>query len=246
MRPRAALPCWNAGTGSAVADGGRDLAVVIPALDEAECLPATLAALDEGRDLIDEIVLADGGSSDGTLAVAERFGARVVTAPRGRGTQIDAGVAASSAAWLLILHADTVLAPGWAGAVRAAIHEGGMRARYGRLRFASADKRARMVEALVTLRCAIFRLPYGDQALLIPRALLDLAGGMPAIPLMEDVALARLLGPARLAPMAVTAITDAGAYERDGWVRRSVANLWRLGRYLAGARAEALVPRYRR
>lgn len=223
-----------------------DLAVIIPALNEADNLPAMLESLAECRELIDEIIIADGGSTDDTVKVARAAGARVVTARRGRGAQLAAGAAASTAPWLLLLHADTRLAPGAAGALRAAMRDGRGRARYGHLRFASADPRARLLEFGVALRCALFRLPYGDQGLLIPRALLDDIGGVPDLPLMEDVALARRLGRRHLAPMRLTAITDASAYERDGWLRRAAANLCCLVRFRLGAAPEALAARYRR
>lgn len=226
-------------------DGGK-IAVVIPALNEAEHLPATLASLREGGALIGEIIVADGGSDDATCDIARAAGAVVIAAPRGRGAQIAAGVAGSREQWLLILHADTVLAPGWCVGVRRAIASGKCFAYYGRLRFASADPRARIVEKLADWRSRFLGLPYGDQALLIPRALLDLIGGMPFLPLMEDVALARALRRDRLAPMDVIAMTDALAYMRDGWFMRSARNMWRLARFFAGADPEVLAARYRR
>ena len=94
------------------------LSVVIPALNAAATLPATLAAL---GDAPAEVVVVDGGSTDATVPVAAALGARVLSAPRGRGGQIAAGVAAARGDWLLLLHADTRLAPGWAAAA-AGVH----------------------------------------------------------------------------------------------------------------------------
>src|SRR5882762_2154049 len=91
------------------------LLVVIPTLDAARSLPATLAALDPARSrgLVGEIIIADGGSVDGTVAIAEAAGVRVVRSSRGRGAQLAAGAAAARGEWLLFLHADTRLDPSW-------------------------------------------------------------------------------------------------------------------------------------
>src|ERR1700733_7014034 len=95
------------------------LSVVIPVLDGAALLPSCIAALDEGRHggVIGEIVVVDGGSRDGTPKIAGALGARLLVASCGRGTQLAAGGAAATGDWLLFLHADTRLAPGWSALV---------------------------------------------------------------------------------------------------------------------------------
>lgn len=207
------------------------LSVVIPALNEAATLPATLAAL---GDMPGEVVLADGGSTDATIAVATAHGARVVAAPRGRGVQLAAGVAAAGGDWLLLLHADTRLASGWAEAARAFMAEGADRAGYFGFSLDSADPRARRLERMVAWRCRRFSLPYGDQGLLIARSLLDSVGGIGTSPLMEDVNLVRRLGRHRLTALPANAITSAVRWERDGWWRRSARNLACLSLYVLG------------
>ena len=148
---------------------------------------------------------------------------------------------------LLLLHADSIFLSGWDDALRSTLANANANcAYYGKLRFSSADPRARLLEAGVTLRCAMFRLPYGDQGLLIHRDLFHAIGGMPDAPLMEDVILARRLGRQGLAPMNLTIITDASSYARDGWFRRAATNLWRLARFLAGSPAATLATAYRR
>lgn len=215
------------------------LSVVIPTLDAAPTLEATLHAL-AGAPA--EIVVADGGSRDATPALARRLGARVLHAPRGRGPQLAAGIAAASGPWLLLLHADTRLQPGWQWAVRAHLarphNDAPSPAGYFRLALDSPDPRARRLERMVAWRCRTFSLPYGDQGLLLSRSLLDAAGGMPNLPLMEDVTLVqnirRHLGARSLVPLDATALTSAARWERNGWWRRSARNLlclalWRLG-----------------
>lgn len=210
---------------------GTNLSVVIPALNAAPRLPATLAAL---GDAVDEIIVVDGGSMDGTPALAARLGARVVVAPRGRGAQLAAGVAAARGPWLLLLHADTLLASGWTEAARRFMADHPERAGYFRFALDSADPRARRLERMVAWRCRVLALPYGDQGLLIRRALLDRIGGIARLPLMEDVSLVRRLGRSRLAVIEAAAVTSADRWEREGWYRRSARNLACLMLYAAG------------
>jgi rSAM/selenodomain-associated transferase 2 len=217
------------------------LSVVIPTRNAAATLPATLAALAGGPE---EVVVSDGGSTDGTPCVAASLGARVVMAARGRGGQLAAGIAAARGDWLLLLHADTRLAPGWAEICRDFIAAGPARAGYFRFVLASEDARARRLERAVAWRCRRLALPYGDQGLLIPRALLDAVGGVRDLPLMEDVDLVRRLGRHRLAPLAAAAVTSAARWERDGWYRRSARNLLCLLLYFCGVPPRAVARLY--
>lgn len=202
----------------------RDLSVIIPTLNAAARLSATLAALGD----VAEVIVVDGGSIDDTLAVATN--ARILHAPRGRGGQFAAGIEAARHPWLLLLHADTVLAPGW----RAACHTDASKAGYFRFVLDSSNPRARRLERLVAWRCRVLALPYGDQGLLIHKDLLASAGGMSAMPLMEDVDLVRRLGRERLTALPADAITSADKWERQGYYRRSARNLCCLAAWLAG------------
>jgi len=183
---------------------------------------------------VDQIVVADGGSTDGTRHLAASLGARAIAAPRGRGTQIAAGVAAADGPWLLLLHADTQLGAGWREATVRHMRAGPERAAFFRFALDSDDPRARRLERLVAWRCRVFILPYGDQGLLIHRVLLDRIGGVRPLPLMEDVDLVRRIGRRRLVALNVPAMTSAEKWERDGWHRRSLRNLACLTLYSAG------------
>lgn len=205
-----------------------ELSVVIPALNAAASLPATLSSIGPGP----EVIVVDGGSADGTIEAAAD--ARVLSAPRGRGTQIAAGIAAASHPWLLLLHADTRLDPGWRDVARAhmATNPGG--AGYFRFRLDSEDPRARRLERVVAWRGRVLGLPYGDQGLLIHRDLLRSAGGMRPLPLMEDVDLIRRIGRNRMVALPADAVTSAARWERDGYLRRSGRNLMCLSLWFAG------------
>ncbi len=206
------------------------LSIVIPALNAASTLPATLDALGEAPA---EIVLVDGGSADGTQALAESRGVRVIAAPRGRGGQLAAGAAQARGPWLLLLHADTRLAPGWAEAVQARMGDPG---RAWHFRFALDDSApaARRLERAVAWRCRVLALPYGDQGLLVHRDLLAHVGGIQPLPLMEDVDLVRRLGRARLGAIDVAAVTSAERWRRGGYLRRSARNLSCLALWFLG------------
>ncbi len=227
---------------------GAPLSVIVPTLGVAERIGPCLGALAEGltEGLIAELILADGGSADGIAGVAEAVGARLVRAPRGRGPQLAAGARAARGEWLLFLHADTVLSPGWAAAAQAHMRDRPDRAGWFALRFDATGPMPQLVAGWANLRSALFGLPFGDQGLLISRAVYCAAGGHPEIPLMEDVALARQLGRRRLARIDAEAITSAARYRRGGWLRRGWLHLSNQALYFAGVPPERLARRYGR
>lgn len=223
------------------------ITVVIPTLDAADALPATADALLEGVTcgLVAGLVISDGGSADGTREVAKELGAVLVEGPPGRGGQLARGVAAADSDWVLMLHADTWLSPGWSAAARSHIAEHADKAGYFRLRFRAGGLAPRLVAGGANLRSRLLGLPWGDQGLLVSRRVLASVGGVPELPLMEDVALARRLR-GRLRMIGAEALTSAERYERDGWGRRVAANLWTLLRYALRADPDRLAARYRK
>ncbi len=220
------------------------VSVIIPTLNAATTLPGCAAALMEGLDagLIREVIVSDGGSTDATLSVAESIGAEIVTGPASRGGQLRRGCAAGQGAWLLILHADTQLEPGWSDAVADHLSHG-TPATF-RLAYDARGMGPRVTAAWANLRTRILRLPYGDQGMLIRSDMLKDLGGYPDIALMEDVALARRL-PA-LNVLDATARTSFARYAAEGWLRRGARNLILLLRYLTGSDPHVLAQAYRR
>lgn len=218
------------------------LDVVIPTLNAAASLARTLAALGTPAALSLTVTVCDGGSRDDTPSIARTAGARVVTAEAGRGRQLATGAAAGQAPWLFFLHADSRPGPGWADAVERFVAgaDNQDRAGYFRLRFDSADPRARRIERLVGWRSRTLGLPYGDQGLILSRAFYRRLGGFATMPLMEDVDLVRRIGRRRLVPLAADMTTSARRYERDGWTLRPLRNLSCLTLYFAGLPPQAI------
>jgi rSAM/selenodomain-associated transferase 2 len=219
-----------------------ELDVVIPTLNAAASLARTLAALGPQAGLSLRVTVCDGGSRDATQSIAREAGARVVTAPAGRGQQLAAGAEASQAPWLFFLHADSQPGDGWAAAIGRFVAEPASadRAAYFRLRLDSPDPRARRVERVVGWRSRALGLPYGDQGLILSRAFYRRLGGFAALPLMEDVELVRRIGRRRLVPLSADMMTSARRYERDGWLLRPLRNLSCLALYFAGVPVHAI------
>jgi rSAM/selenodomain-associated transferase 2 len=215
------------------------VSVVIPARNEAALVGCAVRSVRAGAD---EVLVVDGASSDGTSDVARAAGARVVQGPPSRGLQLDLGARAARGEWLVFLHADTRLEPGW----REALGEVGA-APGGAFRFAIDSERPsyRLIEIAVAMRCRALGLPYGDQAIFATRSAYALCGGFPPLPIMEDVAFVRRLrGLGPLALLRPRAITHPRRWERLGVVRASARNLWLMARYATGTPPERLARAY--
>jgi rSAM/selenodomain-associated transferase 2 len=193
-----------------------------------------------------EIIVADGGSRDGTADLAAQHGCRVVLAERGRGRQLRAGVGASRGDWLLLVHADTRLGPEALAEAERAMGRPEVQYAAWPLAIEGADPRLRWIERGAALRWRLLGLAYGDQGLLLRRSLYEAVGGFPDTPIMEDVELVRRLR--RLAPMhrfRHPVLADGRRWRREGAVRSSFRNLTLLALYLGGVPAERLARWYR-
>ena len=209
--------------------GEASVSVVIPALNEEG---GVACALRSTRGAAEKIVV-DGGSRDRTREIAEAEGALVLQSLPSRGLQLDTGARRASGDWLLFLHADTWLEPGWATAIQGL----GPRDAGGAFRFAidAPGRGYRLIEGAVALRCALFRLPYGDQALFVRRSVYERLGGFAPIPLLEDVEFVRRLrreGGLALQPQ--RAFTSPRRWERHGLWGTTLRNWSVLALYAAG------------
>lgn len=221
------------------------ISIIIPVLNEAAGIGATLAALQPLRARGHDVIVVDGGSEDGTPELARPAADRVIAAPRGRASQMNAGAAEARGDVVLFLHADTVL-PGDADR---AVLEGlaATRRLWGRfdVRIAGRHPLLPVIAWLMNFRSRLTGIATGDQAIFAWREAFLRAGGFPPIALMEDVALARALG--ALSPplcLAERATTSGRRWETRG-VLRTVALMWWLRlRYLLGASPDRLAQRY--
>jgi rSAM/selenodomain-associated transferase 2 len=224
------------------------ISVIIPTLNAAAYLPRALEPLVAGvvDGLVKEVIIADGGSSDDTLAIAEAAGCTVVSSPVGRATQLRAGAGIAKGRWLLFLHADTALAPGWIEEASRFVkaRSAHLQAAAFTLAFDDDSAGARTVVFWARLRARWLKLPYGDQGFLISRFLYDAIGGFTDMPLMEDVDIVRRVGRKNLYILQTHAVTSADKYRRDGYSKRAWRNLSLLTRYLMGADPRDLAKAY--
>jgi rSAM/selenodomain-associated transferase 2 len=203
------------------------LSIVMPALNEADGNETALVALAPLRAAGAEVIVVDGGSTDGTPQRAGAFADRVLSAPRGRAAQMNAGAVAAHGDTLVFLHADTRLPPGADRLILDGLSDS--KRVWGRfdVRFDTGG-RMRLVAAMMNLRSRLTGIATGDQAIFVTRAAFGRAGGFPEIALMEDVALsARLKRLGR--PLHIGArVTTSGRRWRERGFARTVLLMWRL------------------
>jgi rSAM/selenodomain-associated transferase 2 len=214
------------------------IAVVIPALNEALFLPALLADLQRLRHAIPlDVVVADGGSGDGTPGVAAAHGARVVVGPAGRARQLNAGAAVARGEWLLFLHADSRLpAAARRALLGAVVDEPGLAAAVFRFAIDLPPPWKPFLELGQRLRQRLYGLPYGDQGLLIRRDLFLSLGGYPDIPIMEDVAIIRSAKRRKveLRTLPAALVTSGRRYRARGVLRTWIGNVVLIALYALG------------
>jgi len=220
------------------------LTVIVPTLDEAQAIEATLAAAAPARALGAEVIVVDGGSRDATRSLARPLCDRVIEAPRGRAAQMNAGARAAGGDVLLFLHADTLLPATAHTDVERAIAGGREWGRFDVV-IAGADPMLAVVSLFMNARSRLTGVATGDQAIFATRAAYDAAGGFPAIPLMEDVALSKALARrSRPAALESRVVTSGRRWERRGTIR-TVLLMWRLRlAYALGADPHRLARRY--
>ena len=220
------------------------LSVIMPVLDEAATITAALESLATYRHRGVEVIVVDGGSSDGTLERARPFCDRAIQAPRGRAAQMNAGAAIAQGDVLLFLHADTQL-PADADAI---VTDGlsASRKTWGRFDIRiDGGARLGMIGGMMNLRSRLTGIATGDQAIFVRREAFEQIGGYPAIELMEDVALStRLRQTGRPLCLRATVTTSGRRWRKHG-VLHTILLMWRLRlAYYFGAAPASLARRY--
>ena len=213
------------------------LSVIIPTLNADRELGRTfnslLTALVDG--MVREVIIVDANSTDKTRELAEAAGATILTSDPNRGKQMHKGALQAKSDWLLFLHADTALEEGWHHKIESFIAERGAKKQAAAFKFALDDTgfAPKLLTLLVSARSKFFKLPYGDQGLLISNTHYNEIGGFRDLPLMEDVdIIGRMKHPVKI--LNTKAITSAARFKRDGYLKRSLKNLQCLGAYYRG------------
>jgi rSAM/selenodomain-associated transferase 2 len=221
------------------------LTLTVPVLDEAAGIVTALQRLAPLRARGHEVIVVDGGSRDATPELAAPLADAVLTSPRGRARQMNAGAAAAQGEVLLFLHADTALPDGAEAAIESAVAAG---ARWGRfdVRIAGRSPLFPVIAALMNARSRLTGIATGDQAIWVVASLFRDLGGYADLPLMEDIELSRRLrAVSRPACLRERVLTSGRRWEQHG-VWRTVFLMWRLRwRYWRGTPADVLARAYR-
>ncbi|MGH7988158.1 MAG: TIGR04283 family arsenosugar biosynthesis glycosyltransferase [Candidatus Binataceae bacterium] len=210
------------------------LSVIVPMLNEQQTVVATLRAIRAGAPEA-EVIVADGGSTDESVALARPLCDRVVAAPRGRAIQMNAAARLASGDALVFVHADTLVPPDFALAIADAMRDASVVG--GRFDLILDDRAAafRMLGALISLRSRLTRVATGDQAIFVRRAVFERLGGFPEIELCEDLEFSRRLKrEGRIACLRTNVTSSARRWRKHGLIR-TVTRMWVIkSLYLAG------------
>jgi len=221
------------------------LSIIVPVLNEEAGIAAALQALSDLRRFGHEVIVVDGGSSDRTVELARPLADLVVSAPRGRASQMNAGAARASGNTFVFLHTDTRLPPAADFAIVDGLRHSGRRWGRFNVEIDSTHPMLRVVAAMMNLRSRATGIATGDQAIFVTRTAFADCGGYPDIPLMEDIALSRRLK--RIGrPLCVTAyVTTSGRRWEQRGILRTILLMWCLRlAYYFGTEPHVLARRY--
>jgi rSAM/selenodomain-associated transferase 2 len=221
------------------------LSIIVPVLDEGEGIAAALDALARMRALGTEGIVVDGGSRDATIQRARLRADRVISAPRGRAVQMNAGAAKAAGDVLLFLHADTRLPPDADHVVLKGLERSGRAWGRFNVRIDGRSPLLFLVGRLMNFRSQLTGIATGDQAIFVRRGAFHEAGGFAEIPLMEDIALCkRLKRVSRPLCLSECAVTSGRRWDRHG-VLPTILLMWRLRlAYFFGADPKELAQQY--
>ena len=226
--------------------GAPALSIVVPMLNEAAALPELIAHLSIWRERGCEVVLVDGGSSDGSAQLARAARFKLIDSACGRGLQMNAGAAACHGEILLFLHADTHLPDTADRAVCCAMANATRH--WGRfdVRIDGRPAMLRVVAAAMNLRSRLSGIATGDQAIFVRRTLFETVGGFPELALMEDIALSARLRKHAWPVCLRARVRTCGRRWEQGGVWRTIVLMWRLRwAYWRGVPVERLAEAYK-
>ena len=230
-------------------DGDRpsaSISVIIPALNEAACIAATLTRLQPWRDGGHEIIVVDGGSTDATVSLARPLSDQIlVSTRRGRAHQMNRGARMARGDILLFLHADTCPPDNAPRDMIDALTSQPKGWGFFGVRFTGGGPLLRLVAFMMNWRSRLTGIATGDQAIFVRRPLFEAVGGFPGIPLMEDIALSKTLKHIhRPIHLRRPVTTSSRRWERHG-IWRTVFLMWRLRMaFFFGADPNQLARRY--
>ncbi len=220
------------------------ISVIIPTLDEAASLGATLDCVRGATGI--EIIVADGGSRDTTREIAAQAGAAVLVTLDGRAAQQNQAAAVAKGRYLLFLHADTLPPDGYAELIRRTLDRPATVAGAFRFRMEGIGASRRLAEWGSNIRSSLCQWPYGDQGLFMEKRVFDELRGFSLLPIMEDYELvSRLRHRGAVVTLREAAITSARRWQRLGALRNTMCNLWMVAGFRAGIQPERLARFYR-
>ena len=220
------------------------ISIIIPVLNEAPTIASVISTALEAKNV--EIIVADGGSSDGTAEIAKSLGVRVISTAPGRATQMNAGAIAATGDILLFLHADTLLPPGYDSGARLALAKPQTVAGAYALKIDAPQHSLRLVEIGVNCRSRFLQMPYGDQAIFLYSATFDKIGGFPDLPLMEDFEfVCRLKKQGRIEILPQPVLTNARRWHQLGVIHTTAINQIVIIAYFLGVSPDRLAFWYR-
>ena len=209
----------------------KNLSIIIPTLNSENTLIETIDSVKN----INEIIIVDGGSIDKTIDIVKSLNVQLFHSNKGRGTQLFKGAESSSKDWLLFIHSDTRLENRWELAAEKFIKDNkNLKAGCFFLNFKNTNKKLKIISTFANLRTKYLSLPYGDQGLLISKSLYLNAGGYAKIPIMEDVEFIIRLGRKRIDFIQATIYTSPERYIDQGYILRSIQNIFCLILFLVG------------
>jgi rSAM/selenodomain-associated transferase 2 len=218
------------------------VSVIIPTLNEGTCIAQTVEAVRRQGPL--EIIVVDGGSDDSTIAAAAGAD-RLLTAPAGRASQMNAGAARARGDCLLFLHADCTLAPRALAAAERALSRPSIVAGCFSMRVGAPGTLFRAIDGCATARVRWTGIVYGDQGLFVLRAAFQRAGGFPCVRFLEDVLLSRdLLRQGRIVVLPQRVFVSPRRWQRNGLIRQTLRNWSLIAQALWGTPLDRLAQHY--